>query len=42
MSTSIPPLLVCSTPPPIDFDNNDDDFSTFETADGNFHSYDGK
>lgn len=34
MSSTIPPL-VCDTPPPIDFDN-DDDFGGFETNDGQY------
>lgn len=38
MSNVIPPL-VCNTPPPIDYDN-DDDFGGFETSDGTFEHYD--
>lgn len=42
MSNPIPPL-VSSTPPPIDFDDNDDDFGGFESSDVTFNrSIDGK
>lgn len=38
MSSTIPPL-VCNTPPPIDFDN-DDDFGGFDGNDSTFCQYD--